>query len=132
MHKVDHSEDEDFYTQDFEKEGVVSVWAGLIDRSELPAKDTLQDLCGVGYYRIEFQEGNSLGFKEVDLRLLFDGISYADTFLEEALLAAKNKGLKRARWITVQYDFEYDPSRVRRVVADDPIFLGAFAYAVDR
>jgi hypothetical protein len=31
-------------------------------------------------------------------------------------------------YVVVQYDFEYDPKKVKRKVASDPVFLGVFDY----
>ena len=122
----DYSEDEDFYTQNFEKEGRVSIWVGL--KPGTGKFDVLQDLCGVGYYRLSDQEGNSRDGAEVPLRELLGELSYSPSYIDEALRAAKAKGIERACWVTVQYDFEYDPARVKRSVASDPVFIGSFPY----
>lgn len=130
MSRNDYSEDDDYYSQGFEKNGVVSLWVGLSDRSTAPDVDTLQDLCGVGYYRIDDQEGNCFNFEEVDLSKLLIGLSYSNSFLSNALTAAKNKGITSARWVTAQYEFEYNPEKVIRPIANDPTFIGAFNYSV--
>ncbi len=129
MSKNDYSEDDDYYSQGFEKNGVVSLWVGLGDRSSEPDVDTLQDLCGVGYYKIDDQEGNCFNFDEVDLYNLLKGLSYSDSFLSEALAAAKNIGITNARWVTAQYEFEYNPEKVTRPIAEDPTFIGVFNYS---
>ena len=131
MPKNDYSEEEDFFSQGFEKKGLISIWVGLTDRHGEPEVDTLQDLCGVGYYRLDDGEGNCFDFAEVALSALLSGISYSNTFLTNAMAAAKEKGIEKARWVTVQFDFDYDPSRVSRPVASDPVFLGSFDYSTD-
>ena len=48
-----------------------------------------------------------------------------------ALAAAKAKGIEKARWVTVQYDFDYDPTKILRKIADDPIFIGSSPYSAE-
>ncbi|MGF1770388.1 immunity 22 family protein [Enterovibrio makurazakiensis] len=128
----DYSDEDDYYTQGFEKNGVVSIWVGLKDNTDDPENlDVLQDLCGVGYYELDNQEANCFDFRLVALEDLLKELSYYKSFLNEAVDAAQNKGLSQALWVTVQYDFAYDPSRVKRRVADDPIFLGHFSYIAE-
>ena len=126
---VDYSDDEDYYSQGFERKGVVSVWFGLNDRSNEPDADTLQDLCGVGYYKVSDQEGNCFDFKFVDIEELLSDLSYSESFLDGVVKAAKNKKVETARWVTVQYDFAYAPERVKRKIEEDPIFIGVFPYS---
>lgn len=76
----DYSDDEDYYSQGFEKEGVVSIWVGLEGRGNESNVDTLQDLCGVGYCNIDNQESNCFAFELVDLEKLFGDLSYSDFF----------------------------------------------------
>lgn len=125
-------DEDDYYGQNFEKKGVVSVWLGLKDDSDDPPNlDVLQDLCGVGYYDLDFQEGNHIEFEMVPVRRLLEEISFSDTFMDEVLDAAKKIGREAARWVLVQYDFAYDPSRIKRPIASDPVFLGVFSYSSD-
>ncbi len=123
----DYSDDDDFYTQNFQRDGLVSVWAGL--KPGTGEVDVLQDLCGVGYYRLSDQEGNSRDCREVLLRELLEELSYAQSYIDAVVSSARAKGIERARWVTVQYDFDYDAARVRRKVADDPTFIGSFPYS---
>lgn len=125
----DYSDEDDFYSQGLEHDGFVSIWVGFKDDSEDPdGLDVLQDLCGVGYYDLSKQEGNCFDFKSVSVKLLLEEMSYSESFMKAALAAAEAKGLSEALWVTLQYDFEYDPSKVKRKIHDDPIFLGAFPY----
>lgn len=122
-------DEEDYYGQGFRKDGVISIWVGLSDDSDDAQElDVLQDLCGVGYYDLDFQEGNCFNFELVPLRRLLEEVSYSATFMDPVLEAAKAKGLTSARWLLVQFDFAYDPSRVKRPIATDPVFLGIFPY----
>lgn len=130
MGRRDYSDDEDFYSQGFEKEGVVSVWLGLRDRRGESNVDTLQDLCGVGYYRLSDQESNSFDYELVELSRLLSGLSYASSYGDKVMAAAQAKAIDKARRIVAQYDFAYDPSRVRREIDGDPIFLGCFPYLI--
>lgn len=126
----DYSEDSDYYTQGFEKAGVVSIWVGVNDAfNDSEELDVLQDLCGVGYYELHNQESNCFDFQVVPLKQLLEEMSYSDSFLEKALSSALRKGIDKARWVTLQYDFNYDPKQVRRVVKNDPVFIGSFPYS---
>ncbi len=108
---------------------MVSVWVGLAGDQGEPDLDVLQDLCGVGYYRLSDQEHYNFNFDIADLRDLITPLSYSATFIDSALAAARKHGVEEARWVTVQYDFDYDPLKVRRQIADDPVFIGSFSYA---
>jgi hypothetical protein len=128
----DYSDEEEFYTQGFEKDGVVSIWVGLTDDSNDPeGLDVLQDLCGVGYYDLHNQEANNFDFEKVQLKKLLEEMSYSESFINEALASAQDKGLSEALWVTLQYDFDYNPEKVKREIADDPIFLGCFSYIAE-
>lgn len=130
MPDTNYTDDEDFYNQNFRKPGMVSIWAGL-EPDEESEVDVLQDLCGVGYYSLDDQEANCFDFQLVDLRDLLQDMSYAGSFIEQACAAASALYIQQARWIIVQYDFEYQPAKVSRTIAPDPVFLGVFAYAVE-
>lgn len=110
---------------------MVSVWIGLTGGSGEPDLDVLQDLCGVGYYRLSDQEHYNFDFDIADVRDLITPLSYSATFIDAALAAAREHRLEKARSVTVQYDFDYDPLKVTRQIADDPIFIGSFSYAAD-
>ena len=125
----DYSDDDDFYGQDFQRQNKVSVWVGLDGSRGEPELDVLQDLCGVGYYRLSDQEHYNFDFAAVNLRDLLAPLSYSPTFIDAAIAAARKRGLEKACWVTVQYDFEYDPLKVKRQIANDPIFIGSFLYS---
>ena len=125
-------DEDDYYGQDFEQKGFVSVWLGLTDDSDDEENlDVLQDLCGVGCYDLDWQEGNCFEFELVPVKRLLEELSFASSFIDQALLAAKAKGMEQARWVLVQFDFAYDPARVKRPIAADPVFLGVFPYVRD-
>ena len=93
----DYSEEYDYYSQGFEKQGVVSIWVGLLDDEEdEEGIDVLQDLAGVGYYDLAFQEGNCFDYEMVSLRELLSELSYSYSFITEALLSAKVKEIFKA------------------------------------
>ncbi|NHZ63645.1 hypothetical protein [Massilia genomosp. 1] len=131
MTTPDRSDEDDFYTQDFERDGFVSVWVGKTDARHAPRVDILQELCGVGYDRLDDQEANSFDFDEVPLHSLLKDISCSTSFMDEVLRAAGGKGCLQARWVALQYEFAYDPAQVTRPIADDPIFIGAFPFTTD-
>lgn len=128
---ANENEDE-FYGQGFEKELVASVWVGLEDDTNDPeGLDVLQDLCGVGYYNLDNQEGNCLDFKLVPVNDLLKDLSYSKSFIQSLNDGLKEKNISKARWVIVQYDFAYDPNKVTREMAKDPIFIGVFNYTVN-
>lgn len=131
MAMKDYSDEDDYYTQGFEREGVVSIWIGLLGDEVDVGADVLQDLCGVGYYRLDDQESNSFDFETIGVDKLLGDLSYSESFLAKSVEAARKRGLSEAKWVTAQYNFDYDPSRVRRPIAADPVFIGSFTYSED-
>lgn len=122
-------DEEDFYNQGFEKENFVSIWIGINSDEDDPDElDVLQDLCGVGYYDIDQQDGNCFDFELTSLEVLLEDMSYSKSFVKEAVKVANGKNINNARWVILQYDFAYDPIKVKREISDDPIFLGCFLY----
>ncbi|MDN3576545.1 hypothetical protein QWZ03_07170 [Chitinimonas viridis] len=129
--RKDYSDEDEYYTQGFEREGVLSIWIGLLGDKIDAGADVLQDLCGVGHYRLDDQEINSLDFETAGIDRLLGDLSYSRSFLVRAVEAASKKGLSEAKWVTAQYNFDYDPSLVCRLVAADPVFIGSFTYSED-
>lgn len=127
----DYSDDNDYYTQGFEKEGIVSIWAGILGEDVDADLDILQDLCGVGYYNLDNQETNNINFEIESLNKLLEDLSYSKSFINEVISAAFDKGIVDCRWVVVQYDFNYNPLKVKRRIAKDPIFIGSFKYLVE-
>ncbi len=128
----DYSDEDEFYEQGFEKDGVISVWVGLTDDSQDPeGLDVLQDLCGVGYYSLDDQEGNSINFESVPAINLLEDLSYSSSYQSEVVSKVNALGLPEIKWILVQFDFSYDPKKVTRECAEDPIFVGVFNYEAD-
>jgi hypothetical protein len=128
MPRRDYSEDDDYYTQDFRRDGVVSIWIGLSQDSGDQSTDVLQDLCGVGYYSLDELESNCHSFDLTGIARLLEEISHSASFIDQAVQVAAEKNLSKARWVTVQFDFAYEPGKVKRPIADDPVFLGVFRY----
>lgn len=129
MARHDYSEDGDYFTQGFEKTGFVSIWLQLKRRNTDESLDALQDLCDVGYYKIDDQESNTLGIEAV-VDLLLKDISYSASFSDHVVSKANAIGIASAYWVLAQFDFAYDPSRVARSISDDLVFIGVFPYAV--
>ncbi|MDC5066985.1 immunity 22 family protein [Acinetobacter baumannii] len=126
-----YSDDNDYYNQGFEKEGIVSIWAGILGEDVDPNLDILRDLCGVGYYNLDDQETNNSNFEMISLNELLEDLSYSKSFINEVIDAAFDKGIVDCRWVIVQYDFDYNPFKVKRRIAKDPIFIGSFKYSVE-
>ncbi len=102
-------DEEDFYGQGFEQEGVVSVWVRFGDGTGVPEEcDVLQDLCGVGYYDLDQQAANCFDFQMVSVRRLLEEMSYSNTFIAAAITAAKAKGIESAHWAVAKFGFAYD------------------------
>ena len=122
-------DEDDFYGQDFEQSGIVSLWVGLgIPNSNQEEIDILQDCCGVGYYSLDNQESNFESFELVPFPNLIAELSYVRSFDNEAMAAALRAGISNARFVIAQFDFKFDPKRIKRQVNDDPRFLGSFRY----
>jgi len=120
---------EEFYSQDFEKEGVVSIWLGLEDiKKEDEELDVLQNFCGVGYYNLDDQESNCFDFKDTKIEELLKDISYSESFINDALKKAQEKNIQKVKWIIVQFDFSYDLKKVTIEISNEPMFLGVFEY----
>jgi hypothetical protein len=112
--------------------GVVSVWFALDPIEGNEKRDVLKDLCGVEYYDIDSQEGYAHDNLELGpLDGLLRPLSYSGSYMAEAIDAARSMGIRAARWVTVQYDFAYDPTKAIRPVATDPRFVGYFPYIPD-
>lgn len=132
LHDYTALDEADFYGQGFCREGVLSLWVGLDEVTPADNNvDCLQDLCGVGYYDGDAQESNSHGGQLVALDELLEEISFSTSFKTASLAVATARGISEARWVIVQYDFAYDPSRVKRPIQPDPVFLGVFEYVDD-
>jgi hypothetical protein len=86
-----------------------------------------QDLCGVGYYSLDSNEVNVLDAAS-PLEAMFGPMSYSESFLPAVLKAATKRGITTCWWAVAQYDFKYDPKRVKRAIAPQPVFLGVFKY----
>lgn len=127
------AEDEnDYYGQPFDDaDGFVSVWAGKRSLDEYPDElDLLQDLCGVGYYSLSENElGVASGPNDESILELISDMSYAGSYKDAAQRAADERGVGRAMWAVMQYNYAYDPARVKRPTSPDVVFLGVFPYS---
>lgn len=122
-------DEDDFYGQGFGRDGVVSVWAGTIPAGGLaPNVDILQDLCGVGHYSLDQQEVN-VADAPTSVDELLAPLSYSSSFVDAVSQAVAGKD--RFTYVVVQFDFAYDPSRVKRAIAADPRFIGVFDWNDD-
>lgn len=114
----------------FEKRGVVSVW--LFCEPENPSdrgKDVLRELCGVDAYDLDMQAMFSLDPERLTpVAELLRPLSYAKSFAADAAAVAEDGGITHAYAVIAQFDFAYEPEKVKRPVAPDPRFLGRFAW----
>ena len=128
LRNYEELDEDDFYGQGFEKEGVVSIWIGTSKPGSVdPKADILQDFCGVGYYSLDQQEVEVLDQLSTVEELLAR-ISYSKSFVKAVKKAV---GDERGHWLVAQYDFKYNPKKVKRKIAKDPKFIGAFKYSTD-
>jgi hypothetical protein len=109
----------------------VSVWVGF-EKGD-PDVDVLKELCGVKSYDLDYQEIiiDDEKWKEQSIHSLLRQLSYSSSFLTDALLAAKKRGIAKALYVLAQYRFVYDPKKARKKIAADPIFLGSFTWRDD-
>lgn len=131
MQQHDYSDDDDFYNQDFIRPGLVSVWLALPDFSVTADVDALQARCGVGYYRLDDQEANASNEEPLSIDRLLAPISYSQSFSSQIVDAAKLKGIVTSRRVLVQFDFEYDSSRVRRPIDPALLYIATVPYRAD-
>lgn len=124
-------DEEDYYGQAFACEGFVSLWFSDTPADEFePGTDSLQDLAGVGYYDPDDQEVIVAdGSQPVPIADLLRQLSWSDSFAETATRAAQRSGHHSALWVLAQYDFIYDPRRVKRPVSPALRYLGVLPYA---
>ena len=124
-------DEDDFYGQGFEKKGALSVWIFQRDPSPLgPNVDTLQDLCGVGYYDLDWQEVIAKK-RPTNVATLVRALSYSRSFEKAVVAAAAAAGVAKGWVVVAQYDFAYDRARVKRRIARDPRFIGVFDWQDD-
>src|SRR5215218_3208752 len=93
----------------------------------LPARSTPTSTCcrtsgGVGYYSLDSNEVNLLDGAST-LEAMFGPMSYSESYLPAVLKAAAKRGITACWWAVAQYDFKYDPKRVKRAIATQPVFL---------
>jgi hypothetical protein len=124
-------DEDDFYGQGFGRRGVVSVWLGTEPPGPYnPKLDVLQDLCGVGFYDHDFTECNIVDAAS-PIRAVMKPLSYSRSYVPAVVKAAAKRKIAAIWWVFVQYDFAYNPKRVKRAIADQPIFLGFFRYKAE-
>ena len=70
-------------------------------------------------------------WKQEPIESLLSQLSYSSSFLADALSVAKQRGITSALYVVAQYRFVYDPKKVKRKIAPDPIFLGCFTWNDD-
>lgn len=131
MDQRDYSDDDDFFTQDFRRPGLVSVWLARPDFDSAGTNDALQTLCGVGYYDLDDQETNASNGEPISIDKLLAPISYSPSFSNQIVEAANSKGIFSSRWVLVQFDFAYDRSQVRRPIDPTLLYIATVPYHTD-
>lgn len=125
-------DEEDYYGQGFRMEGRVSIWVGTESlKEESEDLDILQDWCGVGAYDPDFYESHfDDDFRDVRIADAVSELSYCASFGDQVVQAALARHLSHVKWIVAEYDFDYDPRRVKRPTNPKAVFLGAFDFQV--
>lgn len=114
------------------RERVVSVWFGTESPQDKQDMDVLEDMCGIEYYNLDYNEGYaSDDWQPIEVAALLRPLSYSASYIDAAVTRAKELGIEKAIWSVVQYDFAYDPAQVVRPIASDPKFIGYFPYVPD-
>jgi hypothetical protein len=113
----------------FQKKGRVSIWVGR-HRCD-PTVDLLKDLCGVSSYDLDSQEClvDDETWANQPIKQLLQKLSYCDSFLAKALDTAQALNISEALYVVAQFDFAYDPKKVEKPIAPDPLFLGSFRWS---
>ncbi|HZY89865.1 MAG TPA: hypothetical protein VFE78_33900 [Gemmataceae bacterium] len=98
------------------------------DVKAMEGVDILKELCGVEHYDLDEQEVSALddSFPKAPVADVLSRLSYSSSFLDAARKAAEDMKIGQAYWALSQYDFAYDPRRVRGTSASGPLYLGVF------
>lgn len=124
----DYTKEADYYTQGFFKHETMSIWAGLGELPSDPDLDILQDCCGVNDYDRGDTRIITFDSQPLELYRFIGEIAGATSFFKTLLPIADQKELlSGVKWVLAQNDFAYDPDKVSRKIAIDPVFIGSFS-----
>src|SRR5947209_272142 len=127
---------------EFRRDGFVSIWVGhfaSIEEAEayfgipekiglyLPAEAFTADF-GLGDFPPETLEANFEQLAPRPLAVLLRDATFADSFRDRALEAARRQGIHEAQGVALLYDFDYRLKPDRRDVAGPVRFLGAVPF----
>ena len=108
----------------FEKKGKVSLWLGVrkpkgkvMEGVDIPKTSAG---CTTTTSTSRKWRLSEIPFPGPTVAEILRRLSYCSSFLEPANHAAAEKRVTHAYWALAQYEFAYDPKRVRRAVAKDP------------
>lgn len=127
----------------FDEQGFVSIWAGGFPSEEVrvehlrerygdddePLAEWMGEF-GFLYFNHDFQDTNGDGLTTQPLRELLAPCSYAASFLDEAIGEADHQGISKTQFVSLLYDFRYDPEVTGVRQGRYLRFLGAFRYSV--
>jgi Immunity protein 22 len=131
---------------ELERTGFVSLWVGTfasIEEAEayfgipdeigvyLPADAFARDF-SLGNFPPENLEVNFEQLTPRPLRELIQDATFADSFVDQAVQAAAEQGIRQAPGIVLLYDFDYRRKTVQCDAAGSLRFVGAFPYATGR
>jgi hypothetical protein len=129
----------------FEREGFVSLWAGIFPSEEVRVShleerydEEFEDQplaewtgeFGFGWFDHDFMDTNFDGLAIRPLRELLAPCSYSESFLERALAEAERQGVRETQFVLLLYDLCYDPNVTGISQGKYLQFLGAFPYTI--
>lgn len=129
---------------DFDAEGVVSIWAAVSPLSRIPDdyfderygddEIPLSRFCedfGFGWFDHDFMDTNISEGRAASIEKLIGQCSYSSSFLDQAVAQANKLRLEKTQWVTLLFDFKYDPKQTGITKSKYVEFVGSFPYSQD-
>jgi hypothetical protein len=129
---------------DFDEEGIVSIWAGIVPLDEIP-DDYFEERYGdddipltkfyedfgFGWFDHDFVDANGSTQGPKSIERLIGECSFSSSFLKPAVEQARSLGIEMTQQINLLYDFAYDPGRSGTSKSAYMQFIGSFPYDKD-
>lgn len=107
-----------------EEDAAISLWAG--QQRVAPGSNFLRDLYGVDDYDPDNQEC-IVEDSVAPIKDIISKLSYSDSFVDAAVVAADQLGIRSALWVMAQFDYAYDPAAAGIApMPQEPVFIGRF------
>jgi hypothetical protein len=128
----------------FDKEGVVSIWAGIVPLDaipddyfeerygddDIPLTKFYEDF-GFGWFDHDFADANGSTKGPKSLERLIGECSFSSSYLKPAVAQARSLGIETTQQVNLLYDFAYDPQRSGISQSPYMQFIGSFPYDRD-